>query len=52
MLALALPLTAGLYIGAEGLDPKGTDRIVTTTAIALKVLPLTAKHSTQLYASG
>jgi hypothetical protein len=52
MLALALPLTAGLYIGAEGLDPKGTDRIVTTTAIALKVLPLAAKHSTQLYASG
>ncbi len=52
MLALALPLTAVLYIGAEGLDPKGTDQIVTTTAIALKVLPIAAKHSTQLYASG
>ena len=25
LLALALPLTAALYIGAEGLDPKGTD---------------------------
>jgi hypothetical protein len=31
MFALALPLTAALYIGAEGLDPKGTDQIVTTT---------------------
>jgi hypothetical protein len=52
MFALALPLTAALYIGAEGLDPKGTDQIVTTTAIALKVLPIAANHSTQLYASG
>jgi len=52
MFALALPLTAALYASAEGLNPKGTDQIVTTTAIALKVLPLAAKHSTQLYASG
>ena len=52
MLAVALPLTAALYIGAEGLDPKGTDRVLTTTAIAFKVLPLAAKHSTQLYVSG
>ena len=52
MLALALPLTAALYIGAEGADPKGTDQIVTTTAIALKLLPIAAKHSTQLYVSG
>jgi hypothetical protein len=52
MLALALPLTAALYIGAEGLDPKGTDQIVTTTAIAFKVLPIAAKHSAQLYVSG
>jgi hypothetical protein len=52
LFALALPLTAALYIGAEGLDPRGTDRIVTTTAVALKVLPLAAKHSTQLYLSG
>ena len=52
MLALALPVTAALYLGAEGLDPKGTDRIVTSTAIALKVLPIAAKHSTQLYVSG
>jgi hypothetical protein len=52
ILALALPLTAALYIGAEGVNPKGTDQIVTTTAIAFKVLPIAAKHSTQLYASG
>jgi hypothetical protein len=52
MFALALPLTAALYIGAEGMDPRGTDRVVTTTAIALEVLPIAAKHSTQLYVSG
>ena len=52
MFALALPLTAALYIGAEGLDPKGTDQIVTTTAVALKVLPIAAEHHTQLYISG
>jgi hypothetical protein len=52
MFALALPLTAALYMGAEGLDPRGTDRVVTTSAIALKVLPIAAKHSTQLYVSG
>ena len=52
MFALALPLTAALYIGAEGIDPKGTDQIVTTTAVALKVLPIAAKHHTQLYVSG
>ena len=52
MFALALPLTAALYIGAEGIDPKGTDQIITTTAIALKVLPIAAKHRTQLYVSG
>ena len=52
MFALALPLTAALYIGAEGIDPKGTDQIVTTTAVALKVLPIAAKHHTQLSISG
>ena len=52
MLALTLPLTAALYIGAEGLDPKGTDQIITTTAIAFKVLPIAARHSNQLYLSG
>lgn len=52
MLALALPITAALYIAAEGLDPRGTDRIVTTTAVADKVLPIAATHSTQLFVSG
>ena len=52
MLALALPLTAALYVSAEGADPKGTDQIITTSAIAFKLLPIAAKHSTQLYASG
>jgi hypothetical protein len=51
MFALALPLTAALYIGAEGLDPRGTDQIITTVATALQVLPIAGKQSTQLYAS-
>jgi hypothetical protein len=52
MFALALPFTAALYISAEGINPKGTDQIVTTTAVALKVLPIAAKHHTQLFISG
>jgi hypothetical protein len=52
MFALALPLTAALYIGAEAMDPRGADQIVTTMATALKVLPIAAAHTTQLYASG
>jgi hypothetical protein len=51
MFALVLPLTAVMYISAEGFDPKGTDQIVTTTAEAFKVLPIAAKHPTQLYIS-
>jgi hypothetical protein len=52
MLAVSLPLTAALYLGAEGVNPKGTDQLVTTAAIAFKVLPIAADHSSQLYASG
>jgi hypothetical protein len=52
LLALALPLTATLYIGCEAANPKGTDQIVTTTAVAFRVLPIAARHSTQLYVSG
>ena len=52
MFAVALPLTAALYIGAEGINPKGTDQLITTMAVALKVLPIAAKHHTQLYISG
>ena len=49
VLALFLPVAAVLYIGGEALSPKGTDQVVTTTAIALKVLPIAAQHQAQLY---
>ncbi len=52
LLAIALPITAALYIAAEGVNPKGTDQLITTTATALKLLPIAAKHSSQLYLSG
>jgi hypothetical protein len=52
LLAFVLPLTAVLYIGAEALDPKGTDRLVNTVAAGLQVLPIAARHPAQLYASG
>jgi hypothetical protein len=52
VLALFLPVAAVLYISAEALSPKGTDQVITTTATALKVLPIAAKHPTQLYVSG
>ena len=46
---LFLPIAAVLYIGGEAVSPKGTDQVVTTTAVAFKVLPIAARHSTQLY---
>jgi hypothetical protein len=52
LLAILLPLTAVLYGGAEALDPKGTDRLVNTAAVAFGVLPVAARHSAQLYVSG
>ena len=52
MLALFLPLAAVLYVSAEALDPKGTDKVVSTTADALKELPIAAAHPVQLYISG
>jgi hypothetical protein len=52
VLAVFLPVTAALYIGAEGLNPKGTDQVIQTTATALKVLPIAASHPAQLYVSG
>ena len=52
LLAIWLPITALLYMGTELLNPKGTDQLITTTATALKVLPIAAKHSSQLYLSG
>jgi hypothetical protein len=52
LLALCLPITALLYMSAEALNPKGTDRVMTSTSVALKVLPIAAKHSRQLFLSG
>ena len=52
LLAAFLPVTAALYIGAEALDPRGTDQVVTNTAVALRLLPIAAAHSSQLYLSG
>ena len=52
ILAVFLPITAVLYIGAEALDPRGTDQVVTSTAVALRLLPIAAAHSSQLYLSG
>jgi hypothetical protein len=52
LLAAFLPVTAVLYVGAEALDPRGTDQVVTSTAVGLKLLPIAAAHSSQLYLSG
>jgi hypothetical protein len=52
LLAAFLPVTAALYVGAEALDPRGTDQVVTNTATALRLLPIAAAHSSQLYLSG
>lgn len=52
LLAAVLPVTAALYVGAEALDPRGTDQVVTNTATALRLLPIAAAHSSQLYLSG
>ncbi len=52
VLALFLPLAAVLYVSAEALDPKGTDRVISTTADAMKALPIAAAHPSQLYLAG
>jgi len=52
VLAIFLPVTAVLYISAETLSPKGTDQVISTTATALKVLPIAARHPAQLYVAG
>jgi hypothetical protein len=52
ILAIFLPVTAVLYIGGEALSPKGTDQVISTTATALKVLPIAARHPAQLYVAG
>jgi len=52
VLAIFLPITALLYVSAEALNPKGADVVVSDTATAVKVLPIAAVHSVQLYLSG
>jgi hypothetical protein len=52
LLACFLPVTAVLYIAAEAVNPKGTDQVVTSTAVGLRLLPIAAAHSAQLYLSG
>jgi hypothetical protein len=52
LLAAFLPVTAALYVGCEALNPRGTDQVVTSTATALRLLPIAAAHSSQLYLSG
>ena len=52
VLALFLPIAALLYISTEVFNPKGTDQVITSTATALKVLPIAASHPAQLYFSG
>ena len=47
-----LPITALLYVSTEALNPKGTDVVVSDTATAVKVLPIAAAHTAQLYLSG
>ena len=52
LLACFLPVAAVLYIAAEAVNPKGTDQVVTSTAVGLRLLPIAAAHSSQLYLSG
>jgi hypothetical protein len=52
VLALFLPVAAVLYVGCEALTPRGLDRVVTSTAAALRLLAIAARHPAQLYAAG
>ena len=52
VLALFLPVTAVLYMSAEAVSPKGTDKVAADTASALKLLAIAAKYPAQVYAAG
>src|SRR5580704_2483788 len=52
ILAVFLPVTAVLYISCEALDPRGTDQVATSMAVALRLLPIAAAHPSQLYLAG
>jgi hypothetical protein len=52
VLALFLPVAAVLYIAAEAVSPKGTDKVATDTTTVLNLLAIAAKHPAQVYAAG
>lgn len=52
ILAVFLPVTAVLYISCEALDPRGTDQVITSMAVAFRLLPIAAAHPSQLYLAG
>jgi hypothetical protein len=52
VLALFLPVAAVLYIGCEALSPRGTDKVITTTATAFRLLAIAGRHPAQLYVAG
>jgi hypothetical protein len=51
VLAVFLPISAGLLMLGEVLTPKGLDKPTTTLGAVLKTLPIAAAHSSQLYFS-
>jgi hypothetical protein len=51
VLALFLPVSAALLLIGTALTPKGLDQLITTRTTALKVLPIAAAHTNQLYIS-
>src|SRR4051794_12225014 len=51
VLAIFLPLAAGLLMLGEVLTPAGLDKPTTTLRAVLKALPIGAAHSTLLYLS-
>lgn len=51
VLALALPLSAGLLMFGAALTPKGLDKPISSLSTALKELPIAAAQPNRLYAS-
>ena len=51
LLAITLPVSAGLLWVGSAATPKGLDQLITSTAIAARVLPLAHAHTSQLYFS-
>jgi hypothetical protein len=51
VLALSLPLSTVLLVVGEVSTPKGADQIATTQTLALKMVGVASRHTTQLYAS-